>query len=1102
MNTPPDPASADGANATAGSPRPHPLKVRIKVLHATVKGRARYHVSTLQRSETFAVQLQRQLSALEGIVSARPSALTGNVLLHYDPVLTPEAVLALLKKGIRRALTGARYTRATASPAAGRDWQGFKRQVNRLLDSLSSLHDARTTAEEAEAEAGAPTPATPASDWYHTPLEQLLEQIATGKDDGLSEDEANARLRRYGLNELPKLSKRSELAILIEQFMSVPVGLLATSAVVSVATGGVLDAVVIMSVVAINAGIGFFTERQAEKTITSLTKTQTRYAHVMRGGKVQQVSHARVAPGDLLLLSPGDFVAADARLVRSHRLTVDESALTGESLPVVKSSHMRCDDKTPLADRLNMVHMGTMVTGGSGSAVVVATGAATELGKIQSMVGATRPPETPMQMQLEKIGTQLAVISSAVCASVFVIGLLRGQSFLQMLKSAISLAVAAVPEGLPTVATTTLALGIRNMQQHHVAIRRLNAVETLGSVQVFCLDKTGTLTLNKMTVVATHVGGRSIVISGAQFITDAEVIDPVGRADYLRFLQVLVLCNESETTQQGDAVVFDGSPTENALLELAINAGIDIDALRAQLPRLKIQYRSEIRPYMWTCHKLSDTTQLVAIKGSPLQVLDMCRFHYGDDGLQQLDDDAKARILAANDDMAGDALRVLGVAYAEQPLGNEDVYQDLVWLGLSGMIDPLRTGMPDLIHTFHQAGIQTVMITGDQSATAYAIGRQLGLNQDGSLQILDSTRLDKLDADLLRGVIDKVHVFARVSPAHKLQIVQALQQSGKVVAMTGDGINDGPALKASDIGVAMGGATTDVARSVSAVVLEDDNLHTMVDAIHQGRAIYNNIRKSVHYLISTNLSEIEVMLAGISLGFGQALNPMQLLWINLVSDIFPGLALSMEAPEPDLMRQAPRDPTEQIIRKQDLMRMFRESTIISAGAMTSYAYALLRYGPGPQANTHTFNTLTLAQLIHAYSCRSDHYSIFSKEKLPRNRYLSLAMGGSITLQLLAMSIPGLRSLLGASRLGLLDTVVVAGNAVLPLLINEAIKETAKRTNRPALTDQTGHRANHKTTRKKNRKTAGKRTRKSTDKTRDTTTKNTGPLPGQTMEDLS
>lgn len=1021
--------------------------ISVTALHTAVRGRVRFHINVLHHQAALRTDLLRQLSAIDGITVVRASTLTGNVVINYDIKQTLDDILVLTKKAAQQAFAQVRKQTqgAQIKPVKSNKTMG---------DIIMSLIKKEFTAGRQQPQQHAATLNPFHSDmtWHATSAEKAVDVIGVDLAFGLRFDEATARLEKYGRNELPTIAKRSAIAMLLEQFLTLPVGMLAASAVVSVATGGLVDAAIIMSVVFINAGIGFFTERQAEKTISSLTKTGPRYAHVFREGEIRQISHAEVVVGDLLVLNPGDYVAADARLIKEHRLTVDESALTGESIPVRKSSGFTSDPKTPIGDRINMVHRGTMVTGGSGKALVIGTGINTEIGRIQSMVGTTRPPETPMQLQLENIGTQLAVISSVVCAGVFVIGLLRGQGFLQMLKSSISLAVAAVPEGLPAVATTTLALGIREMHQHHVAIRHLNAVETLGSVQVFCLDKTGTLTLNKMSVVSVNVGLRPLVVSNKQFIEDGEVVDPNASKELVQFLQVIALCNESKIHQDGEHRLLDGSPTEIALIELASNAGINIPELRQQFPRTKIRYRAEDRPYMVTHHQLPGRERLVAVKGSPHQVMDLCQYYLKNGRRLKLTQRIRRKISEANDLMASDALRILGVAYARQSVDAASKYENLTWLGLAGMIDPLRTGMPDLIHTFHQAGIRTVMITGDQSATAYAIGKQLNLSNNQPLQILDSTRLDKLDPDLLKGIIDKVHVFARVSPAHKLQIVQSFQQSGNVVAMTGDGINDGPALKASDIGVAMGGATTDVARSVSDVVLEDDNLHTMVTAVHEGRTIYNNIRKSIHYLISTNLSEISVMLAGVSMGVGEPLNPMQLLWINLVTDIFPGLALSMEKPEPDLLSRPPRDPREKIIRRQDLIRMIGESTLITGSSIASYLYAYRRYGPGAQANTHMFNTLTIAQLLHAFSCRSAHYAIFSKERLPRNPYLTSAFGGSLCLQLLAMLIPGFRTFLGSTPVSWLDGLVIALGAAVPMLINESIKEVRIR-KQGLLTDQ-------------------------------------------------
>jgi Ca2+-transporting ATPase len=421
-------------------------------------------------------------------------------------------------------------------------------------------------------------------------------------------------------------------------------------------------------------------------------------------------------------------------------------------------------------------------------------------------------------------------------------------------------------------------------------------------------------------------------------------------------------------------------------------------------------------------------------------VLELCTTHLVDGEARRLSAAGRRRLLAENDAMAGQALRVLGVAYAEAATTQVGPLPELTWLGLVGLTDPVRPGMDWLLGRFHSAGIETVMITGDQSATAHAVARQLRLSQGQPLEILDSTALDRIEPNLLAGMVRRVHVFSRVSPAHKLQIVQALQRAGLVVAMTGDGVNDGPALKAADLGVAMGGSGTDVARSVADVVLEDDNLHTMVVAVRQGRTVYGNIRKALRFLLSTNFSEIEVMLAAIGLGLGQPLTPMQLLWVNLISDIFPGLALALEPAEPDVMERPPRDPAAPILSRPDLLRLGRESAVISAGALASYGYALARYGAGPQATTQAFMTLTLGQLLHALSCRSESHSLFDRDPLVPNPYLDLALGASLLAQALTVVVPGLRQLLGTAPLGLADAMVSVAGATLPLVANEAIKK--------------------------------------------------------------
>jgi Ca2+-transporting ATPase len=725
--------------------------------------------------------------------------------------------------------------------------------------------------------------------------------------------------------------------------------------------------------------------------------------------------------------------------------------LTGESLPVHKTTAPVTGTDVPLADRVNMVYMGTLVTGGQGVAVVVATGRSTEIGKIQALAGEAQTPKTPMERQLAQMGTSLVLLSGAVCGLVFGIGVVRGYGWLAMLKSAISLAVAAVPEGLPTVATTTLALGIRTMRRHRVLIRRLDAVETLGCVQTVCLDKTGTLTVNRMSVVAVYAGMRGIRIADGHFLANNTRIDPQSCEELTKLAQVCVLCSETVIEQRAGAPVLHGSATETALILMAITTGIEVMRLKADFPTIQVTLRAEDRNYMRTVHRIPSggdgnggavsTPLFVAVKGSPAEVLAMCEWHLKDGRQIPLADEDRGRIEVENERMAGAALRILGCAYryVEPGSPNSHLRNGLTWLGLVGMADPVRTGVKDVIAKFHRAGIDTVMITGDQSPTAFAIGKELALSRNGPLQILDSTHLTDIDPEVIKALAQKVQVFARVSPAHKLQIVQALQQAGRVVAMTGDGVNDGPALKAADIGIAMGTTGTDVAREVADVVLEDDNLDTMVVAISEGRTIYRNIRKAVHFLLATNMSEIIVTFTAISAGLGQPLTAMQLLWINLISDIFPGLALAMEPPEPDVLRQPPRNPADPILSPADLRRIGMESAVISAGALGAYGYGLRRYGMGPRASTLAFTTLTIGELLNALTARSERHSVFHETALPPNPYLTTALLGSFGLQALTFFVPWLRNLLGLTPMTPLDGLVIGGSAALTFLVNEVSK---------------------------------------------------------------
>jgi P-type Ca2+ transporter type 2C len=1007
----------------------------IQAIHTAVPGRARYKVKGLYRSEFLKRYLEARLVGIDSIQAVSASVLTGNILVRFDPSRSEADINALLDGVV------ADYRATSANDARGlshirpnaADGQRDRSQPQTALAPPRRRVLRRPVTQAEEARQDAP--------WHLMDADAVATQLETSTVFGLSRQRVEANYRKYGPNLLPEAVPRSGLSIFLDQFASLPAALLGVAASFSLVTGGVADALVIAAVVVINAAIGYATESQSETIIHALKHLVHPSTSVIRDGGPTTIRAEDVVVGDLLVLKPGSYVSADARLVQADQLSVDESALTGESLPVSKATAPLPRADIPLADRVNMIYRGTLLTGGQGLAVVVATGSSTEMGQIQSLVGEARPPTTPMEQQLSQLGTQLALIGSAVCALVFGVGILRGYGVVPMLKSAISLAVAAIPEGLPAVATTTLALGMQRMRQHHVLMRRLEAVETLGSVQTICLDKTGTLTLNRMAVTSIYAGMRHISVTDGKLFTETGGLDPFACDELLRLMHVAVLCNETEVNRSGGEYVLKGSSTESALLHMAISAGVDIIQLRAQYPLLQMNHRAEQRNFMSSVHTMNADGKLVALKGSPPEVLAMCQWYVKDGVQRPLTEEDRLRIETENERMARNALRVLGAAYTSvaNDNANVDVQDGLLWLGLMGMVDPIRAGVKEAIRTFHQAGIDTVMITGDQSPTAYAIANELNLSRNGPLEILDSTQLAPIDPDVLQALAARVHVFARVSPAHKLWIVQGLQRASRVVAMTGDGLNDGPALKAADIGIAMGHTGTDVAREVADVILEDDNLETMIIAVGEGRRIYDNIRKSIHFLLSTNLSEILVMFTATAAGLGQPLNAMQLLWMNLMSDIAPALALALEPPEPDVLRRPPRRPDERLIQSSDLQRIAFESTVLSAGALGAYGYGMIRYGMGPQASTLAFFGLTTGQLLHAISCRSPAHSLLSAEPSPPNRYLDLALLGSLTIQILALVIPGLRSLLGIGRIDLLDSLVISGAALLPLVVNETSK---------------------------------------------------------------
>jgi Ca2+-transporting ATPase len=1003
----------------------------IEAIHTKIEGRARFKVDGLFGSENFKHFLEQRLRAEKDILSASASALTGTVLISYNSNNNHHTIAFLLEDILIESQSVP--AAADLSELFGEDPLPAPSKTQRL--PVETLKQFLTPLAEGQEQARKP--------WHTLEPETVTAIVRSDPARGLSAAAAGERLQAHGPNLLPKPQARSSAEIFLEQLNSLPVYLLGAAAGISALTGGLLDAVVIGGVVLANAVIGYFTESGAEKTMESLKELVHPTADVIRDGRENHMPVEEVVVGDILVLKPGSYIAADARIIKADRLSIDESMLTGESLPVHKEAGRLKHENTPLADRTNMVYMGTLVTGGQGLAAVVATGRFTEVGMLQAMLSETETPRTPIELQLTLMGNQLVIACGAICGVVFGIGFVRGYGLIQLLKIAISLAASAVPEGLPAAATINFALGISDLRRHGVLVRRLQAVETLGAVQTVCLDKTGTITENCMSVTEIVAGrGRHEVRNDCIApLPDGRDILAIGEIRHL--LIVCALCNEIKITRRDEygKVELFGSSTEKALMQVALEAGIDIVGLQDDFRFVDLRLRSENRLYMSSLHSCpSEDCRYIFTKGSPHEVLDLCDREMVDGRVVVLSENRRQEVHIENDRMAGRGLRVLGFAFNRFGLDEKiDESAPMVWLGLAGMSDPVRKGVKELIDVFHRAGIETVMITGDQSTTAYAVARELELGGEKPLKILDSAELTSLDPERLQALAKNVHVYSRVSPAHKLRIVQALQAAGRIVAMTGDGINDGPALKASNIGIAMGESGTDVAREVADIIIEGDNLEHLVQALRGGRTTYGNIRKSVHFFLSTNMTEILVMFTCMALGLGFPLNVIQLLWINIISDIFPGLALSREEPEPDIMGQPPRPAGAPLFSGGDFRRMALESAIISSGALAAYGYGISRYGQGPRAGSLAFQTLVFGQLLHAFSCRSEHHSIFEKTRPPTNPYLNAAVGGSLALQVLTMFIPALRGFLGLTPPAVIDAAVIGATALLPFLANESRK---------------------------------------------------------------
>src|SRR6266446_1317406 len=737
------------------------ISVSIVPVHTAVVGRARLQVAGLRGAPELAKLIERGLTGFGGVHDVSASALTGNVTVFYAGATSLDQIISRI----------AALLRGEIVPAS----------------------------DEAE-------PLLP--HWHTADGADIAERLGTSSSHGLSPQEASRRLMRGGANAMPSLRQPPDPSILIGQFGGLPVALLAGAALVSVAIGGFLEAGAIMAVVALNGGIGFATERRAERTISSLEGVVAHTARILRGGREMEIAAEAVVPGDIMILQRGMVVPADGRLINVSTLAVSEAALTGESLPVAKSVEPLRRSDAPLADRVNLVYRGSIVTGGSGAAIVVATGARTEVGRIHRLVQATIPPQTPLQSQLDALGEQLVWITLAASGLIFGAGWLRGVALMQLARSSLSVAVAAVPESLPMVATSTLALGVEEMRRHGIFIRRLEAVETLAAVNVICFDKTGTLTHGSMSLEQIAAGHSIWHRCSGAFVDQDNVPVQLHRDFRLRqLLTVVCLCSETDVEQRGGRNVLNGTPTENALVQAALDDGLDVGDLRKRFARLLTQHRTETYRFMATTHTAEDGL-LLAVKGNPSEVLARCAWELRPDGTRDvLTVQRRAEINDRNNAMAAQGLRVLAAAYRDIRGGglraDSVEVERLVWIGLMGLADPVRSHLPELMDKLHNSGIQTIMLTGDQSATARAVARHIRLSV-GEPEVIDAAELDRLSAAELGLAARRAHAFARISPGQKLRIVRALQNSGAVVAMFGDGINDSPALRAADVGIAIG----------------------------------------------------------------------------------------------------------------------------------------------------------------------------------------------------------------------------------------------------------------------------------------------------------
>ena len=865
---------------------------------------------------------------------------------------------------------------------------------------------------------------------YHTAALEETYKLLNSESEGLKSKEASVRLAKYGKNELAEGKKKTLLIKFLEQFKNVMVIVLLIAAIISGVMGELTDTIIIMFVVVLNAVLGVVQENKAEKALEALKSMSKPFAKVKRDGQVVQLKSDEIVPGDIILVEAGDFIPADMRLIQVASLKIEEAALTGESVPVDKNTESIEKSDIVIGDRKNMAYLGSSVTYGRGTGIVTATGMKTEVGEIANYLAANDTDETPLQKKLAELGKVLSIGVLVIAFIVFMAGVLQGRDYLEMFLTAVSLAVAAIPEGLPAIVTILLALGVQKMSRRNAIIRKLPAVETLGSTEIICSDKTGTLTQNKMTVRELYVNSKNISASDAQkHMSDLELS-----------IQIMTLCNDSRMFRDPESRnSISGDPTETALVSFAADNGKMKYDLDEQYPRSEeIPFDSD-RKLMTTIHKIGDTYRIMT-KGAPDILVGRCTYIASNGSLKPVSKEDHARIKSANSNMASKALRVLAVAYRDIPAVPEnmepsEIESNLVFAGLIGMIDPPRLEVKEAVRVCREAGIRPIMITGDHRDTAAAIAKELHIITDDS-EVLTGSELNKIGKEEFIKNVSKYSVYARVSPEHKVRIVSAWKSNGKIVAMTGDGVNDAPALKTSDIGIGMGITGTDVAKGVSDMVLADDNFATIVLAVEEGRKIYSNIRKTIQFLLSANMGEVFTLFLATMLNW-TILLPIHILWINLVTDSLPALALGVEKAEKDIMKQKPLKSNTSIFSEGMGFNILYQGFIEGTITLLIYYFATRLYSH-EVAVTMAFVTLGLIQLTHSMNVRSTTKSIFQVGVFA-NKYLLGAIALSAFLQVIVVLVPFLNDIFRVTPLNIEQWLIVIGASLAIIPIVEIVK---------------------------------------------------------------